>query len=239
MKSTKTNSTPELDDEGRERRAALRGVAGLVGLFALSARATASNYLSAPGASPRYPYTYRNSFPANVGDFPARTQVGGDVFAHGLKPGDKFPADITVLDEKNAKHSLAEFIGRKPLIVVLTLISAPEVMRKVATFQKFVERNNRIGANVIVIHVGQFGSVLQPNTPMANTGRTVRYVAQEYRITLPFYWVNNDIYSPNGLTNRLRVRDLPTIFLVGDSGRVVRVFGSSHTRWSSRDLAIG
>ncbi len=205
-------------------------------LVAATTRAASEVYLSAPKSDAAHPYVYHNVFPDGVGDFVSGQEVGGDVFAPGLQAGDKFPLDIKIQDENNQEHTLASFTEKGPLILVLALISAPEVMQRVADFQKFV-KSTHPQAQIAVVNVGQFGSALQPKTPMADTGRTVKVAAKEYGITLPFYWVDNDIYSAAGFTNLLRARDLPTVYVIGKDGKIVREFRSAHTKWASEDLA--
>jgi hypothetical protein len=110
------------------------------------------------------------------------------------------------------------------------------VMQRVVEFQSFV-KSSKAEPQIIVVNVGQFGSSLQPKTPMADNGRTVKVAAKEYGITLPFYWVENDIYSAKGFTNLLRARDLPTVYVIGKDGKIVREFRSAHTKWGAEDLA--
>lgn len=210
---------------------------GLVGVLAgTSARAASDVYLSAPKNDSAHPYVYRNTFPEGVGDFVSSREVGGDVFAAGLQPGDKFPLEIKIHDENNQEHALSSFAEKGSFVLVLALVSAPEVMQQVADFQSFL-KSSKAQTNVVVVNVGQFGSALQPKTPMADNGRTVKVAAQQYGITLPFYWVENDIYSADGFTNRLRARDLPTVYVIGKDGKIVREFRSAHKQWASEDLA--
>lgn len=189
--------------------------------------------------SGKYPYTYHNSFKKGVGDFVATDEVGGDVFAPSIKPGDSFPVDVTIYDEKNQPHKIREFLQKdRSLILVLAFISAPRVMDQIIQFQK-AEQASGTESSVVVVNVSQFGSSLQPNTPMADTGRTIDITAKEYGLTLPFYWVHNDIYSADGFTNKLRVRDLPTYIVINGNGKVAKVFGSDHTQWSAGDFSTG
>ncbi len=201
-----------------------------------SLRAASDVYLSAPKNDAAHPYVYHNTFPDGVGDFVSSKEVGGDVFAPGPQSGDKFPLDIKIQDENNQPHTIASFVEKGPLVLVLALVSAPEVMQRVAEFQTFV-KSNKTDAQIAIVNVGQFGSALQPKTPMADNGRTVKVAAKEYGITLPFYWADNDIYSANGFTNLLRARDLPTVYVIGQDGKIVREFRSAHTKWGSDDLA--
>ncbi|HET9579583.1 MAG TPA: hypothetical protein VFP44_17250 [Usitatibacter sp.] len=242
--STNGNRDDEIAEEGeagfnagRRRFGAglLIGGAGLLAAAARSAWAD-STYMTAPPSAGKYPYTYRNTFPEGVGDFATTAEVGGDVFAPGMKPGDTLPADMTLFDESNKPHKVAEFLNGEPLILVFTLISAPKAMQQVAAFQKFVGQH-KVKGRVVVLNVSQFGSSLQPKTPMADSGRTMSVAAKEYGIRLPLYWAENDIYSAKGLTNRLRIRDLPTFVVIQPDGRVAKVYGSDHVAWSPGDLA--
>ncbi|HET9132185.1 MAG TPA: hypothetical protein VFO86_14615 [Terriglobia bacterium] len=199
-------------------------------------KAASDVYLSAPKADAAHPYVYHNTFPKGVGDFVSSKEVGGDVFAPGLQVGDKFPLEIKIQDENNHEHTLASFAEKGPIILMLALVSAPEVMDQVAEFQKFVKAS-KPKAQIIIVNVGQFGSSLQPKTPMADNGRTIKVAAKEYGLTLPFYWVDNDIYSPTGFTNLLRARDLPTVYVIGKDGKIIREFRSAHTKWAPNDLA--
>jgi hypothetical protein len=201
-----------------------------------SSHAASDVYLSAPKGDVAHPYVYRNPFPDGVGDFVSSQEVGGDVFASGLQPGDKFPLDIKIHDDSNQEHAISSFTEKGPLVLMLALVSAPEVMQRVVEFQSFV-KSSKAEPQIIVVNVGQFGSSLQPKTPMADNGRTVKVAAKEYGITLPFYWVENDIYSAKGFTNLLRARDLPTVYVIGKDGKIVREFRSAHTKWGAEDLA--
>lgn len=211
------------------------GFAGLL-IGAGASQAASDVYLSAPKTDAAHPYVYHNSFPAGVGDFVSSKEVGGDVFAAGPQAGDKFPVDIKIHDENNQPHSIASFTEKGPLVLVLALVSAPEVMQRVADFQNFV-KSNKMDVQIAVVNVGQFGSALQPKTPMADNGRTVKVAAKDYGITLPFYWVDNDIYSADGFTNLLRARDLPSVYVIGKDGKIIREFRSAHTKWGADDLA--
>jgi hypothetical protein len=231
MKKTKSR------ESGNLRKVSTALALGLATLAAgAGARAASDVYLSAPKTDAAHPYVYHNSFPDGVGDFVSSKEVGGDVFAPGLQAGDKFPLDIKIQDENNQEHTLSSFTEKGPLILMLALVSAPEVMGRVAEFQKFV-KSNQPRAQVVVVNVGQFGSSLQPKTPMADNGRTVKVAAKDYGVTLPFYWVENDIYSPTGFTNLLRARDLPSVYVIGKDGKIIREFRSAHTKWADGDLA--
>jgi hypothetical protein len=213
----------------------------LLGLVAtltawVPSRAASDVYLSAPKNDAAHPYVYHNTFPEGVGDFVSSKEVGGDVFAPGLQVGDKFPLEIKIQDENNKEHTLASFAEKGPIILMLALVSAPEVMDRVTEFQKFVKASKPEG-QIIIVNVGQFGSSLQPKTPMADNGRTIKIAAKEYGVTLPFYWVDNDIYSPTGFTNLLRARDLPTVYVIGKDSKIIREFRSAHTKWAPNDLA--
>ncbi len=224
-------------ERGGAGRLQNRAALGLVGLLAATSPGAAGDvYLSAPRNDTTNAYVYHNAFPAGVGNFVSTAEVGGDVFAPGLKVGDKFPLDIKIRDENNQEHALSSFTEKGPLVLVLALVSAPKVMAQVGEFQNFIKSSGG-DAQVVVVNVGQFGSVLQPKSPMADSGRTVKLAARQYGITLPFYWVHNDIYSADGFTNRLRARDLPTVYIIGQDGKIMREFGSAHTKWASGDLA--
>lgn len=212
--------------------------ASLISFLILSHANAQGTYLAAPSGADEYPYAYHNTFPKGVGDFVSTAEVGGDVFAQGIEPGDSFPTDITIYDMKNEPHKISELIQNdRPLMLVLSLISSPTVMDDVARFQKIVDAENP-ESKIVLINVAQFGAKLQPDSRSSDTGRTLRIVADEHDLTLPFYWVDNDIYSADGFTNRLRARDLPTYVLLDSEGKVVRVYGSDHTQWAARDFSI-
>ncbi len=223
---------------GRQTLKTLAVAAVAAACAGMAASAVAADTYLAPSTSSdnASAYKYHNTFPAGVGDFATSKEVGGDVFAKGLKPGDKFPLDVTVFDENNKPHKLSELVHPgKPLILAMAFISAPAVMKDLAQFQKAVKAESP-GSDVILVNVSQFGSALQPGTIMANTGRTIKVVGKDYGLTLPFYWVHNDIYAADGFTNRLRVRDLPTYFVVNGKGKIVRIFGSDHKQWKAADF---
>lgn len=241
-RSTNVNRARDIADEEKDSfRAGRRRFAGLllggIGIVSGIARAD-STYMTAPSNAGKYPYDYKNTFAGGVGDFASSSEVGGDVFAKGMKPGDLFPSDVTLFDENDKPHKIGEFLQGEPLILVFTLISAPAVMKQVAKFQSFLGAH-KVKGRVAVLNVSQFGSALQPKTPMADSGRTVRLAAREYRIRLPLYWAQNDIYSASGLTNRLRIRDLPTFMVIEPNGRLAKIYGSNHATWSAHDLATG
>lgn len=238
----RANQMAQEEEEGKVSIARRTFGAGLLlggaGLLVAAARTAWADgtYLTAPPSAGKYPYDYKNAFPDGVGDFATSSEVGGDVFAPGMKPGDIFPADVTLFDESNKPHKVGEFLNGQPLILVFTLISAPKAMNQVAKFQKFVTEH-KVKGRVVVLNVSQFGSALQPKTRMADSGRTIRVAAEEYGIRLPLYWAENDIYSAKGLTNRLRIRDLPTFMVIEPGGRLAKIYGSNHATWAPGDLA--
>lgn len=199
--------------------------------------AAAQGVYLAPSSASSSPasYTYHNTFPKNMGTFPTTKEIGGGVFAPGLKAGDAFPTSFTLYDEENKPHTMDSFLERKkPLVMVLTVTASPTVMRNIVKFQKTVQES-KDHPDIVVVNVSQPSGALQKGSIEDNVGRTLRVVAQEYGMTLPFYWVKNDIYSPDGFTNLLRARSLPVYYVIDANGKIRKIFDSGH-EWSTADF---
>lgn len=215
------------------------GAAGLA--LARAPGVLADTYLSTPGnGSQPYPYGYVNTFPKGVGTYPTSEEVGGDVFALGPQAGNAFPTDITLYDENDHEVPLKNLMN-KPLVIACVLIAAPRVMKALEGFQKVAPALRERGYNVIALNVSDvYGVLLKTEAKLGyqvSTGRTIKATAPQYKIKLPFYYVNNDQYDPKGFTNRLRLRDLPTVYVLDKGGTIKKVFGSNHTHWSPKDFA--
>lgn len=196
-----------------------------------------SSYLAPGGEAKGYPYTYENTFPKGTGDFPSQDQVGGEVFAPGPGPGDKFPIDITVYDLNDKPVPLNKFLNQ-PLVLACFYLSAPSSIEGVVNLQKVVA-GLKGKYNVIALNIQETVGVLAANEllmPWQNsTGRSLRATLGK-QIQLPVYYLNNSQYDPKGFTNTLRLRDLPTVYVLNTDGTIKKVYSSEHTRWSRADF---
>lgn len=158
------------------------------------------------------------------GVFPTAEQVGGDVFPKGLQPGDQFPTDWEIYDEKGAKVNLAQAIKGKRSVIAFFISAAPVSVEEMKKLDKFIGRNSK--TQLLMVNADTVGSALTggPATTIKATVRTVNVLKRENGIKNAMYVAPNDALSPSGLSNRLGFRGLPTVFVVNAAGKVEKIY---------------
>lgn len=170
------------------------------------------------------------------GVFPTAAQVGGEVFAKTLGPGEKFPTDFEVYDINGNPVDLGKLVRGKKSIVVFFLSAIPVSVGELRNIQDFVDRES-LGVQLLNINAGTVGVDLEggPSKAIPATARTLQGIKKEHGITNPLLLAPNDVLSENGLSNRLHFRGLPTIFVVSPEGKIEKVFaGPQH--WGKGDI---
>lgn len=170
------------------------------------------------------------------GVFPTAAQVGGEVFAKTLGPGEKFPTDFEVYDINGNSVDLGKLLGIKRSIVVFFLSAIPVSVGELKNIQDFVDRN-ALDVQILNINAGTVGVNLEggPSKAISATAQTLQVIKKEQGITNPLFLAPNDSLSENGLSNRLRFRGLPTIFVVSPQGKIEKVFAGSK-QWKKGDI---
>lgn len=169
------------------------------------------------------------------GSFPTADQVGGEVFPPGLQPGDEFPEDVVLYDSDGNETSFGEVARGQRTLLTFFITAAPasiEELKKIERFAEDVEDLNVIFANSDVVGTALFGG---SETQIPETVRTVNIVKNEENLATPVYVAPNNVFVPEGLSNRLGFRGLPTSYLIGEDGKVIRIFVGPHD-WSPGDL---
>lgn len=158
------------------------------------------------------------------GVFPTADQVGGQVFPKGVEIGTQFPTDWDIFDEKGQKVNLAEKIKGKKSVIAFFISAAPVSVEEMKKLDKFMGTNAK--AQLLMVNADTVGTALTggPATVMKATVRTVNILKKENRLKNPVYVAPNDALSPQGLSNRLGFRGLPTVFVVDAAGKVEKIY---------------
>jgi len=169
------------------------------------------------------------------GIFPTADQVGGQVYTEPLKPGTKFPTDFPVYDASGNPADLAKMIAGKKTVVAFFISAAPASIDEIKKLQNY-SKKNAPHVQQLNLNADTVGVVLQggPDKAIAATARTLKLIEREHGVK-NLYIAPNDALDPNGLSNRLGFRGLPTVFVLNASGIVERVFVGPHN-WTKKDL---
>lgn len=169
------------------------------------------------------------------GIFPTADQVGGQVYTEPLKPGTMFPTDFPVYDESGNPADLAKMIHGKKTVVAFFISAAPASINEIKKLQDFIKKNAP-HVQQLNLNADTVGVVLQggPGKAIAATARTLKVIEREHGVK-NLYVAPNDALDPNGLSNRLGFRGLPTVFVLNENGTVQKVFVGPHN-WTKQDL---
>lgn len=213
---------------GAGRRAG-RYAAVLVAASALSAGWPAIADTAAAGA--------KSAAYNDDGSFPTADQVGGDVFPDGLQPGEAFPMDVELFDPEAHKTDLGTVMGGKRSLLTFFITAAPVSIAELKKIEDFAKGKdiNLIFANSDVVGNALFGG---KDTVIDETVRTVQIIKDEEGLETVMYVAPNNVFNPDGLSNRLGFRGLPTSYLLAADGTVERVFVGPHD-WTDADLTAG
>lgn len=196
-----------------KRRSGVFGAATFAGLLAFS--------LSQPALSAQ-----------EEGAFPTADEVGGDVFPDGLKAGDPFPTDIELYDANGKPVELAEQLDGKRSVLALFISAVPASVEELKALEKAVDTNS---TQLLFLNTDQVGTALLGGDKIKETARTLRVIKHEEGLKSPMFVAPNNVFAPNGLSNRLGIRGLPTVVVVKADGTVENVFVGSQD-WNKRKI---
>lgn len=171
------------------------------------------------------------------GVFPSADQVGGQVYTEPLKVGEKFPTDFDVFDAQGNRVDLSKLVAGKRTVLAFFISAAPASVRELRNLQNYVSSSGK-KVQVLNLNADTVGVALEggPSKAIAATAKTIRLIQNEQGLTNPIFVAPNDALSPNGLSNRLGFRGLPTIFVLNAQGVVEKVFvGPQH--WKHGDIS--
>lgn len=171
------------------------------------------------------------------GIFPSADQVGGEVYRDPLPIGTHFPTDFEVFDMTGHPADLSHLVLGKRTAIAFFVVAAPASVLELKKLQDFVVEHAP-HLQVLNLHVNTVQADLTgggPTTAVQDTIRTVALARKEHDLRNPTFVAPNDTMSPSGLSNRLGVRGVPTIFVLGADGKVQNIFIGPHD-WKPGDL---
>lgn len=159
------------------------------------------------------------------GVFPTADQVGGEVFPKGLKAGDAFPTNWEIYDDNGEQANVARLINNKRTVLAFFVSAVPvsvEELKKLEAANKTSSGDTQL----LFVNADMVGAALQggADSRVKETARTVRVIKGEQGIKNPMYIAPNDALSPDGLSNTLGFRGLPTVFVIDANGKVEKVY---------------
>ncbi len=170
------------------------------------------------------------------GSFPTADQGGGDVFPAGMQPGDAFPMDIQLFDDKGQELTLGDIATGKRTLLTFFISAAPVSVAELRKIEDFAAGKDihLVFANSDVVGTALLGGA---EAQIPETVRTINLIKAEEQLATPMYVAPNNVFSPEGLSNRLGFRGLPTSYLIDDQGKVQATFVGQRD-WSDADLDI-
>ncbi|WP_195759913.1 hypothetical protein [Paracoccus sp. S-4012] len=168
------------------------------------------------------------------GSFPTADQVGGEVFPAGLQPGDEFPMDVRLYDLDGKEVTLGDVAAGKRTLLTFFISAAPVSVAELSKIEDFADGKdiNLVFANSDVVGTGLLGG---SDAQIPETVRTVNIIKVEEQLDTPMYVAPNNVFIPEGLSNRLGFRGLPTSYVIDDGGRVVATYVGPR-EWTEGDL---
>lgn len=171
------------------------------------------------------------------GIFPSADQIGGQVYPDPLPIGTHFPTDFEVYDMAGRPADLSKIVSGKKTVVAFFIMAAPASVLELQKLQDFV-LEHAPQVQVLNLHADTVRTDLVaggPSKAVEETAKTLALVQKEHRLRNPIFVAPNDSLSPNGLSNRLGVRGVPTIFILGADGKVQKIFIGPHN-WKEGDI---
>lgn len=171
------------------------------------------------------------------GFFPSADQVGGQVFRDPLPIGTHFPTDFAVYDMGGQRADLSQIVSGKKTAIAFFVVAAPASVVELKKLQDFASEHAP-QVQVLNLHADTVRADLTGSGPSKAVEATIRTLAvalKEHSLRTPTFVAPNDTLSPNGLSNRLGVRGVPTIFILGVDGKVQNIFIGPHD-WKPGDL---
>lgn len=159
------------------------------------------------------------------GIFPTADQVGGEVFPKGMQPGDPFPTDWELYDDTGKQVDVDKLIKGKRSVLAFFISGVPVSVAELKKLQS-ASKGNASDAQLLFINSDSVGTALTggPKQQLSETVRTVNIIKREEGIDTPMYVAPNDALSPEGLSNKLGFRGLPTVFVVDAEGKVEKIY---------------
>lgn len=170
------------------------------------------------------------------GVFPTADQVGGQVYPKGFQAGDRFPTDFAMFDNKGKKVDVAQLISGKKTVIAFFISAVPASVEELKKLQDFAAKHAP-GAQVLNVNADTVGVALLKGhpSPVDATVSTVNLIAREHKLTNPMFVAPNDALDPNGLSNKLGFRGLPTIFVIDAKGTIAKVLVGPQN-WKQGDI---
>lgn len=167
-----------------------------------------------------------------VGAFPTAEEVGGDVFPQVLNVGDTFPMDIDLYDNRANKVSLADLTNGKRTVLAMFITAVPSSVAELKKLEKVVNTNK---TQLLFLNTDFVGTALDGRDPIQETARTLRVIQHEEKLKTPMYVAPNDVFSPDGLANRIGLRSLPTVIVLDENQTIENIFVGARD-WKRGDI---
>lgn len=132
---------------------------------------------------------------------------------------------------------LSQLVSGRKTVIAFFVVAVPASVLELKKLQDFAAEQVpelqvfNVHANTIQADLTGGGS----NRAVEDTIRTVALARKEHGLRKPTFVAPNDTMSPTGLSNRLGVRGVPTIFVLGADGKVQNIFIGPHN-WKPGDL---
>lgn len=162
---------------------------------------------------------------------------GGQVYRDPLAIGTHFPTDFELYDMTGQPIDLSQLVSGRKTVIAFFVVAVPASVLELKKLQDFATEQVpqlqvfNVHANTIQADLTGGG----PNRAVEDTIRTVALARKEHGLRNPTFVAPNDTMSPTGLSNRLGVRGVPTIFVLGADGKVQNIFIGPHD-WKQGDL---
>lgn len=162
---------------------------------------------------------------SNDGVFPTADQVGGEVFPKGLQVGDAFPTSWEIYNDNGDKTNVAKLLNGKRTVLAFFISAVPvsvDELKKLETASKALGGDTQL----LFVNADLVGAALEGGggSRIKETARTVRVIKGEQGIKTSMYVAPNDALNPDGLSNTLGFRGLPTVFVIDAKGKVEKVY---------------
>lgn len=159
------------------------------------------------------------------GTFPTANEVGGQVFRDGLKSGDAFPTVVEAYDENGTRVDFGPLLNGKRTWLVFFSSATPASVDELKRIEEFIVPGT-LDPQLLFLHADTVGVELTggPMRAVPETARVLRMIKQERKLRSPLLVVPNNFFSPEGISNRLGLRALPTSYVVDADGKVEQVF---------------
>lgn len=181
------------------------------------------------------PWTQFTWADSKDGTFPSADQVGGQVYPDPVPIGTPFPGDVEVHDLSGRSAALSRILASKQAVLAFFIVAAPVSVLELKKLEEFASQHAP-DVQVYHLHVDIIHADLMKGAhTVEQTARTLAIVQKEQGFRRPMFIVPSDSLSPQALSNRLAIKGVPTIFVVGTNGQVEKIFIGPH-EWKQGDL---